>query len=641
MADRWRSRSPTSAGLHPERGAASVVETLVRGIVQIAGAWLRRVAPAVALGLAVAARAADPSVTLDIQPRAMKVGEVAVATITVSNLSDAPPPQMPDLDGFQVQSAGQESRLNIVNGAVDRSVVHRFALTAVKAGDHVVGPFRFEAGGKAFDLAAVKVQVVPADAGAPGAGTVDDLSKLAFARVRVDKPEAYVHERFTITVLVYSRGIELDRQVELMNMPQSGIKLGPFAEVNAGHETIDGQVYQVRAFRAEGRALTAGEIVLAPTLRAGVVVRRQGRSRGPFGDSFFEDFFAGSPFGRGERRPVDLASEPVKLSILPLPVEGRPDSFSGAVGACEWDVAVRPTEISAGEPVTVTMTVRGEANLEAVNAPRLDLGAAFRVYDPRLVSRGDNPREKIFEQVVIPRDATATEIPPLSFSYFDTAARAYRTLTRGPFPLVVHASTNGAASLRLAMATPSGPQILEGAPDIVYLKPATAVPAITASRLRALRRFDAFRWPGAMIHALPGVAALAALLLARRREALEHDVARARREQAPRAARPAVARARAAVTKGDAPAFHEAMWEALTTYFGNRLNLAPGEVARDRVVAAFAAAGVERETLDGIARLFDACDEARYAGSDARAGGMRDRVEVLLRILSRCERAKL
>lgn len=621
--------------MQAERGVASVVEYLVSGIVQILGAWIRRATLAAGLGLGAAAGAGEPAVTLDVQPRALKVGETTLATIVLSNLPDAPAPQMPDLDGFQVQPAGQENRLNIVNGAVDRSVVHRFALTAVRAGDHVVGPFRYEAGGRVFDLAAVPVQVVPAPAGGAGAAPTDDLSKLAFARVKVDRVEAYVHERFTITVSVYSRGVELDRQVELMNMPQSGLKMSQFSEIGGGREAIDGQVYDVRSFRAEGRALTAGEVVLAPTLRAGIVVRRQGRSRGPFGDSLLEDFFAGTPFARGERRPIDLAAEPVKLVVLPLPAEGRPDSFSGAVGACAWDVAVRPTEVNAGEPVTVTMAVRGEANLEAVNAPRLDLGPAFRVYDPRLVSRGDNPREKVFEQVVIPRDATATEIPGISFSYFDPVARAYRTVTRGPFPLVVHASTNGAATLRLAVAAPAGPQILEGAPDIVYLKPATAVAH------RAPRAGWAFAWPGALVHALPAAAALAAFLVARRREALANDIARARREQAPRAARPAVAKARAAVERGDASAFHEALWEALTTYFGNRLNLAPGEVARDRVVAAFAAAQVDPETLGAIGRLFDVCDEARYAGAAAGATGMRDRVDALVRILGRCERARL
>ncbi len=611
------------------------------GIVQAAGGWLRRIAPAAGLWLAASAVAGEPAVSLDVQPRAMKVGETAVATITVSNLSDAPAPQMPDLDGFQVQPAGQESRLNIVNGSVDRSVVHRFALTAVKAGDHTVGPFRYEAAGRAFDLQPVTVQVVPAPAGGAGGAPVSDLSKAAFARVKVDRPEAYVHERFTITIAVYSRGIELDRNVELMNMPQSGIKLSQFAEVGGGQEAIDGQVYQVRAFRAEGRALTAGEIVLAPTLRAGVVVRRQGRSRGPFGDSFIEDFFGGNPFDRAERRPVDLPADPVTLTVHPLPAEGRPESFSGAVGVCSWDVAVRPTEVNAGEPVTVTMTVRGEANLEAVNVPRLDLGPAFRVYDPRLVSRGDNPREKTFEQVVIPRDGTATEIPALSFSYFDPPARAYRTVTRGPFPLVVHASTNGAATLRLATAMPAGPQILEGAPDIVYLKPVVLPHPIGEGKLRPLRRFDVFRWPGTLVHALPAAVALAALLVARRREVLENDVARARREQAPKAARPAVAKARAAAEQGNGAAFHEALWEALTTYFGNRLNLAPGEVARDRVVAAFEPAGVGQETLDGIRRLFDSCDEARYAGGASGAAGMRDRVEMLVKILGRCERVKL
>jgi hypothetical protein len=482
-----------------------------------------------------------------------------------------------------------------------------------------------------FELPAVKLRVAASGAVPAGGAPADDLAKAAFAAVTVEPGEVYVHERFTITISLYHRGVELDRNIELMNMPQSGLKLGQFSELGGGREVVGGEIYEVRSFRAEGRALTAGEISIAPTLRAGRIVRQTGRARQRHP---FEDFFGGGMFDRAERRPLDLAAEPVKLLVRPLPAEGRPESFSGAVGACEWEVGVQPAELAAGDPVTLSMAIRGDANLEAVNAPRFDLGPSFRVYDPKLVSRGDNPREKVFEQVVIPRDEKVKEIPALAFSFFDPKAQAYRTVTRGPFPLVVRPSTNASISLRLGPAAASGPQILDGVPDIVYLKPARP----------SVRRVPAapwaFAWPGALVHGVPAAVALAAFLAARRREALAGDVARARREQAPRAARPALRKARLAAERGDGAAFHDALWEALTTYFGNRLNLAPGEVDRARVVDAFARAGLNAESLDEIGRLFDACDMARYAGAAAGAAGMRDRVESLVRILARCERTR-
>lgn len=618
--------------MHAERHPASVVQSLVNGIGHIAGLRVRRMALAAGLGLAAGALAADPSVVFDVQPRVLGVGETAMATIEIRNLPDAATPTLPDLPGFQVQAAGQENRVNIVNGARDDFVVHRYALTATREGEHVVGPFRYEAGGRMFPLPAVKLRVAASGAVPAGGAAADDLTKAAFAAVTVDPGEVYVHERFTITISLYHRGVELDRSVELMSMPQSGLKLGQFSELGGGREVVGGEIYEVRSFRAEGRALTAGEISIAPTLRAGRIVRQTGRARTRH---LFEDFIGGGMFDRAERRPLDLAAEPVKLLVRPLPAEGRPESFSGAVGSCEWEVGVRPTELAEGDPVTVTMAIRGDANLEAVNAPRFDLGPSFRVYDPKLVSKGDNPREKVFEQVVIPRDERVKEIPALAFSFFDPQARAYRTVTRGPFPLVVRPSTNGSTVLRLGPAASAGPLILEGEPDIVYLKPVRGLPGRTELAPWA------FTWPGALVHGLPAAVALAAFLAARRREALAGDVARARRERAPKAARPALRKARLAAERGDGAAFHDALWESLTTYFGNRLNLAPGEVDRVRVVDAFAKAGMNAGSLDEIGRLFDACDMARYAGAAAGAAGMRDRVESLVRVLARCERARL
>lgn len=580
------------------------------------------------MSVAIRVGAGEPSVLFDVQPRVVSVGETAVATLTLRDVFDASTPSLPDLDGFQVQPAGTENRMNIVNGVVDKSIVHRFALTAVRAGEFTLGPFSYEAGGKQFQLDAVKVRVVsaPADGGAP----VDDLRHAAFARVTVNQSEVYVHETFTITIEMLHRGVDLDRDVQLLNMPQSGLKLGQFVELGSGREVVEGTVYEVRAFRAEGRALTAGEIRLEPVLRAQRVTRRQGRARGPFGESLFDDFF-----GRVERRPIDLKTQPVTLNVLPLPVADRPATFSGAVGACTWDVDVKPLEVNAGEPVTLTMTIRGGSNLEMVTAPHVEFGEEFRVYAPRMISPADQSAERVFEQIVIPRDDRAGKIPALSFSYFDPEVGEYRTVERGPFPLVVHASTNGASVIHLT-PTPAGPLVSGGAPDIVYLKPSLAV----TDRAGVPRWLTT--WPGAMVHLAPAIFALAAWGFARRREALQTDVARARRQRAPRAARVAVRKARDAAEKGDGAAFHDAVWEALTGYFGNRLNLAPGEVDLERVLASFRAGKAETALLSDIRMVFESADAARFAGGGAAgAAGLRDRLDLLVRLLSQAERVRI
>jgi len=452
------------------------------------------------------------------------------------------------------------------------------------------------------------------------------------ARLRLSKSAVYVHERFTIEIDLMYRGVELDRQVELDNMPAGGLKLSPFVELPARREVVEGQVYEVRTFRTEARALNSGELPLQPVLRAQVVVRRGRRSRDwPFGPDLLDDFFAGTPWDRSERRSVTLSAAPVTLIVRPLPTEGRPESFSGAVGACSWDVDVRPTELAAGEPVTITMTIRGDANLDTVQAPNLNLGPEFRVYEPRLVPRpGRDERERVFEQIVIPRDESAREIPPIAFSYFDPEAGAYRELVRGPFPLVVRPATNGSSPAWIAPgAIVQGPQLVSETAEIAYLKRVPARPRHAAQRSRA-----------AVLAAFIAPPALAGVLIlgVRRRERIASDTALARRVQAPRVARAAVQRMRQELTATDPRGFYDALWGALTGYFGHRLNLPPGEVDADRVLAAFGPS-IEEPLRRIIRDLFARCAAVRFGGESSGAD-RRELFDQLLQVLQRCERVR-
>ncbi len=578
--------------------------------------------------ISTAARAAEPVVVFDVQPRVLTVGEAALATITLQNIPNAPPPSLPPLDGFEVQPAGVETRIEMSGAGMNRSLVHKFALRALKAGEHTIGPFRYEAAGRVWDLPAIQVSVAPVQTAA-GAAT----EARAMARLRLSKSSVYVHERFTIEIDLLSRGVELDRQVELDNMPAGGLKMGPFVELPARREVVEGQVFEVRTFRTEARALNSGELPLQPVLRAQVVVGRGRRSRDwPFGPGLLDDFFAGTPFDRAERRVVTLAAAPVTLVVRPLPTEGRPESFSGAVGACTWDVDVRPTELTAGEPVTITMTIRGDANLDTVQAPTLRLGPEFRVYEPRLVPRpGRDERERVFEQIVIPRDETAREIPPLAFSYFDPETGTYRELVRGPFPLVVRPATNGAGPVRIAPGVVApGSQVVSDTAEIAYLKEVPARPRRAVSMS-----------PSAVAAVLTMPPLLAGVVIGwvRRRERIAADSALARRMQAPRVAREAVRRMRETLTSPDARPFYDALWTALTGYFGHRLNLPPGEVDADRVLAVFGPS-IEEPVRRAIIDLFAQCAAVRFGGVEAAGADRRELLDRLLEVLHRCERVR-
>jgi len=66
------------------------------------------------------------------------------------------------------------------------------------------------------------------------------------------------------------------------------------------------------------------------------------------------------------------SSTPLTIDIRPVPSAGQPASFSGAIGRFQVEVDANPKILRIGDPLSVTLTVRGEGLLETVHPPALE-----------------------------------------------------------------------------------------------------------------------------------------------------------------------------------------------------------------------------------------------------------------------------
>lgn len=586
------------------------------------------------LGSALAA-----SVEFDVQPRAIRIGEAAVCSLTVRGIDNPATPQLPAVAGLRITYSGTQQSFSMVNGQTDRSVTFTYQLVPLQAGRFTLGPFAYTAPAGTFDLPGITLEVLPPDASASAGDEAQELSDLLFAVVSSSRTNLYNQQMFDLDLAVYSRGISLGGDVQLLNMPESGFRLQPFRELGSTREVVNNQIYDVRRFRARAQALTSGTFKIEPVLRVGIRTQRQRRRQDPFGmfgDSFFDDFF-----GNTQLVPQDVAPKPVTLAVLPLPEQGRPAGFSGAVGRFNFDMQVKPAELSAGDPITLTMQIVGDGNVENVSAPEIVSGDQFKVYEPKLVSKdasdGQSAGRKTFEQVVIPRSQDVKELPALTFAYFDPDVAAYQSITRGPFPLTVRPSSSAHAQVLQAPGGEPAPAVLLGT-DIVYLKPAP-------TRWRHAGEHPWYLQPSFLaLQSVPPIALALMFLATRRRKMLARDVARARRERAPRAARAAVHKAETAAARGDRKAFFEAVWAAMSSYFGNRLNLAPGAVALENVLEALQRGRLDPTDIERVKALFGRCEQERFgaaSGGSPTTDPLEAVLEELSRVLRACERVRL
>lgn len=582
-------------------------------------AWFSRLALA-AVGLCVAATAAGFDIEYAVEPRAVNLGEPVQVSFKFVGIANPEPPVLSGVDDFTVSGGGrpQVSRNTmIVNGQVSSDVTFSYVLFPTREGELKIGPMNYSAYGESKVLPEVTILVAPAH-----------QSAALFAKLTVAKPEVYLHEIFEVTLTIYSHQVEMGSDFRLMNMPDSRLNFQAFNEMPSQPEVVNGRVYQTKRFQSEVRALAAGSYRLAPALN--VPIRKESQRR-----SAFDMFFSGV-----QMEYTQIAPEPVSLTVLPLPQEGRPDSFNGAVGSFSFEVTAQPLALNAGDPINLSMKIEGRGNMDAVSAPRLDLGPDFRVYDSQLLQRDLNDRRShgrvLFEQVVIPRTETVKELPALEFSFFDPQQGAYRTLSQGPFALQVSPATDAEARLLQAPESAGAPELKVLHQDIVYLKPA---PDDWPSEARAAW-FASPLYVGAQL--LPALACAASFFVARRRQELSRDVAKARRLRAPKAARSAVHRAEEALAAGRPAAFYEALWDALHSYFGDLFNLQPGEVDPGRVIERLHKQGLQKDRVDVVASLFEACEKARFAAglADTPADRLAAHLERLEEVFRACGRLR-
>jgi hypothetical protein len=132
-------------------------------------------------------------------------------------------------------------------------------------------------------------------------------------------------------------------------------------------------------------------------------------------------------FGWGQLHDWTKSSRRAIIKVLPLPLEGRTQSFSGAVGTYQISLKTDGTTFPSNQPFSIKVRYEGIGNAKLIDLPNIKWPDGLEVYDTKSDSKffkeGNSYKE--FEILVIPRKEGELKIPPLEFTYFDPAQKKY------------------------------------------------------------------------------------------------------------------------------------------------------------------------------------------------------------------------
>jgi hypothetical protein len=343
------------------------------------------------------------------------IADVATLTVTVTAEGvDLPSVALPPIPGATAERLGESQGFSWVNGRVTRTATVAFRLHPSRIGEVRIPALRVSSSG----IEAQSRPLVLHVGNAPPA--VRSGSSELFVRLTLDRHRAYWNQGVTARFTLYSRArIEGAPVWDPPDAPGFWNEvLGP---VRTGRVVIGGAEYDASELRVAYFPTRTGRLTIGPG-RVHVQVVRRIEPPDPW-----------SALGMSETQVEELTLETERagLDVVALPA-AAPADFRGGVGSYSMDVRVDRASVHAGEPVTVTTTIRGGGNLASAGDPTVKASAPARSYaagaNTTLDRSGDHVRgERRHEVTLIPEAPGPFAVLPVRFTWFDPETAHYRT----------------------------------------------------------------------------------------------------------------------------------------------------------------------------------------------------------------------
>jgi hypothetical protein len=551
------------------------------------------------------------------------VGEPFTVTVEVRHggVGRVPEPELAVPDGIRQVSRSTSQNFSYINGRATSSYSVNYVMVGEREGTYEIGPARAEKGDEVAVSTNVAVEVKPAGSSAAVPQLGDDVDPDTDRRDlivigQVDDDNPWVNQQMTYT-FTFLRAVRILEGSRYTPPPTTGFWTEELDTTEPREVVVDGRRYIAERLRTALFPTGPGEYTIGEAYLNTTVEDRntRGRRRDPF-DIFGSDRFGVFRSGR----EVVLKTDPVRITVRPLPAEGKPEDFSGAVGKFQISAQADRTELKAGEPITLTVRLSGDGNVKVVPSPDMSGLEGFKIYESSSEEEskavdGRIRGTKTWEWVIVPTTGGEVEIPPVTLSTFDPETGRYVRLATAAIPIDVDANALDAAMAAGGDLALAKERVRLRQRDIRWVKEAPP---------RALGGGASSPWssPGFLLaHVIPVLAFAGSVTWRRHRERLRRDVRYARRRGAGRVAAKRLASSREALSAGRLEAFWGELSGALRGYVADRFHLAAANLDEAEVRKGLAALELPDERVEELFALLERCDGARFSpiGTDEAA----------------------
>lgn len=564
--------------------------------------------------LAVTAQQADDIIKVNVSKKKMAVNENLSVEISTSETIEEY--AGPAFENFIILSGPNTMRSmvgNYVNGKgkMEQKTTISYLVQPTKEGTLYIEPAMIKAKGRKYQSQRIAIEVGKAIEG-QGGTILAQSNPMAAAKENIhlvseiSNRNPYIGEPITISYKIYFR----------MNIGKAMVSQMPkfdsfWTQVYTENDIPENKTDNREYYKDElYNVVTYYKVLLIPQKTGKFTIN-------PLSINMLAEVGTGQYDYWGDEitrtAQLTVSSPAETITVRPLPQQGRPADFSGAVGQFTMNASLSKPEVNTGESSTLSIDIKGTGNISQIKLPEPEMPSEIERYDPNVQSSSSLTPTTLkgyqSEQfILIPRVKGTYGIPKIEFSYFDPGTGKYVTLSSPDMTLKVTGEG--------AIQTPGQPASRTAAEktDVDYLNTDIGFIRLTTNLEPSGKK--AFYEKGwfAFLLVLPVLLIPAALGRRIYVSSVDRNSPLAKAKRAAAIARKRLSKAKKALDKGDYQSFYSEMETALYSFILDKLKINRTEASIERIREKLLSMGARSEAADELITVLENSNMARYAG---------------------------
>ncbi len=289
-----------------------------------------------------------------------------------------------------------------------------------------------------------------------------------------------------------------------------------------------------------------------------------------------------------------------------LPLENKPENFTGAVGNFKFDVSLSKNALKANESSQIKLVVSGKGNLKLFELPSIETPVELEKYQPERKERVRVAADGITGSVtdtytIVPQYKGKYKIPNIAFSYFNPNKKTYEIIdTEDLYVDVLEGKelvTNNTSSTQKQIIISTGK-------NFRYIQTKSEFIAEASSDFFKSNLFYLFLF-------LSLVTIPIGIIIAKNNEKRNRDVIGRKQRRAERLAKKYLSEAQKQLGKKEA--FYEALERALHNYLKAKLEIEIADISKEKITQILQQKNVDENTTKQFIEVLKHSDFARYS----------------------------